>query len=176
MEYLYGYINSNKKSDESKEFKFNNTSYYSLNDGIVYFDDGKTSCQADAKKGVNMFRMDSIDVPVLGMIENMAYFTPEELPDNKYYIFGKEGAKELAQNDPRLALIFIPRGAGRNQHGRCRRRPESSVICISTRGRHLGSAFAGATNTSLPGPSMRLTQALAISGGKERLLGLRPSR
>ena len=50
--YLYGYINSNKKSDESKKFKFNNTSYYSLNDGIVYFDDGKTSCQADAKKGV----------------------------------------------------------------------------------------------------------------------------
>ena len=48
--YLYGYINSNKKSDESKKFKFNNTSYYSLNDGIVYFDDGKTSCQADAKK------------------------------------------------------------------------------------------------------------------------------
>ena len=50
--YLYGYINSNKKSDKSNEFKFNNTSYYSLNDGIVYFDDGKTSCQADAKKGV----------------------------------------------------------------------------------------------------------------------------
>ena len=50
--YLYGYINSDKKSDKSKKFKFNNTSYYSLNDGIVYFDDGKTSCQADAKKGV----------------------------------------------------------------------------------------------------------------------------
>ena len=50
--YLYGYINPNKKSSESKKFKFNNTSYYSLNDGIVYFDDGKTSCQADAKKGV----------------------------------------------------------------------------------------------------------------------------
>ena len=50
--YLYGYINSNKKNDKSKKFKFNNTSYYSLNDGIVYFDDGKTSCQADAKKGV----------------------------------------------------------------------------------------------------------------------------
>ena len=50
--YLYGYINPNKKSNESKKFKFNNTSYYSLNDGIVYFDDGKTSCQADAKKGV----------------------------------------------------------------------------------------------------------------------------
>ena len=48
-----------------------------------------------AKKGVNMFRMDSINVPVLGIVENMAYFTPEELPSNKYYIFGKEGAKNL---------------------------------------------------------------------------------
>lgn len=51
---------------------------------------------ADAKKGVAMFQQDSINVPVLGIIENMAYFTPEELPNNKYYIFGKEGAKNLA--------------------------------------------------------------------------------
>lgn len=51
---------------------------------------------ADAKKGVSMFLQDNINVPVLGIIENMAYFTPEELPDNKYYIFGKEGAKNLA--------------------------------------------------------------------------------
>ncbi len=52
---------------------------------------------ADAKKGVGMFKMDSINVPVLGIVENMAYFTPEELPNNKYYIFGKEGAKNLSQ-------------------------------------------------------------------------------
>lgn len=51
---------------------------------------------ADAKKGVAMFQQDSINVPVLGIIENMAYFTPDELPNNKYYIFGKEGAKNLA--------------------------------------------------------------------------------
>lgn len=51
---------------------------------------------ADVRKGVNMFRMDSINVPVLGLVENMAYFTPEELPDNKYYIFGKEGARNLS--------------------------------------------------------------------------------
>ncbi|MBU2950756.1 Mrp/NBP35 family ATP-binding protein [Tamlana agarivorans] len=51
---------------------------------------------ADAKKGVAMFQQESINVPVLGLIENMAYFTPEELPDNKYFIFGKEGAKNLA--------------------------------------------------------------------------------
>ena len=53
---------------------------------------------ADARKGVAMFQQESIDVPVLGIIENMAYFTPEELPDNKYYIFGKEGAKNLAED------------------------------------------------------------------------------
>lgn len=51
---------------------------------------------ADARKGVAMFQQDSINVPVLGIVENMAYFTPAELPDNKYYIFGKEGAKNLA--------------------------------------------------------------------------------
>jgi ATP-binding protein involved in chromosome partitioning len=51
---------------------------------------------ADAKKGVSMFISEAINVPVLGIIENMAYFTPEELPENKYYIFGKEGAKNLA--------------------------------------------------------------------------------
>ena len=53
---------------------------------------------ADAKKGVAMFQQDSINVPVLGIIENMAYFTPEELSENKYYIFGKEGAKHLAED------------------------------------------------------------------------------
>ena len=63
---------------------------------------------ADAQKGVNMFRMDSIDVPVLGMIENMSYFTPEELPNNKYYIFGKEGAKGLAEQMDIDLLAEIP--------------------------------------------------------------------
>lgn len=53
---------------------------------------------ADARKGVAMFQQESINVPVLGIIENMAYFTPEELPENKYYIFGKEGAKNLAED------------------------------------------------------------------------------
>jgi ATP-binding protein involved in chromosome partitioning len=52
---------------------------------------------ADAQKGVSMFKMPNINVPVLGIIENMAYFTPAELPENKYYIFGKDGAKNLAE-------------------------------------------------------------------------------
>jgi len=53
---------------------------------------------ADARKGVAMFQQESINVPVLGIVENMAYFTPEELPNNKYYIFGKEGAKHLSED------------------------------------------------------------------------------
>jgi len=53
---------------------------------------------ADAKKGVAMFQQDAINVPVLGIVENMAYFTPAELPENKYYIFGREGAQNLAQD------------------------------------------------------------------------------
>lgn len=53
---------------------------------------------ADVKKGIAMFQMESINIPVLGLIENMAYFTPEELPDNKYYIFGKQGAQYMAED------------------------------------------------------------------------------
>ncbi|WP_286752736.1 MULTISPECIES: Mrp/NBP35 family ATP-binding protein [Sphingobacterium] len=52
---------------------------------------------ADAVKGIGMFLMDSINIPLLGVIENMAYFTPAELPENKYYIFGKDGGKRLAE-------------------------------------------------------------------------------
>ena len=52
----------------------------------------------DARKGVSMFKQENINVPVLGIIENMAYFTPEELPQNKYYLFGKEGAKNLSND------------------------------------------------------------------------------
>lgn len=64
---------------------------------------------ADARKGVNMFTNDKINVPVLGLIENMAWFTPAELPENKYYIFGKEGGKRLAEelNIPLLGQIPI---------------------------------------------------------------------
>lgn len=63
---------------------------------------------ADARKGVAMFRMPSINVPVLGIVENMSWFTPEELPDNKYYIFGKDGAKLLAEQQNVKLLGSIP--------------------------------------------------------------------
>ena len=66
--------------------------------GAVVVSTPQTIALADAKKGVAMFRQESINVPVLGVIENMAYFTPKELPQNKYYIFGKEGAKNLAED------------------------------------------------------------------------------
>jgi ATP-binding protein involved in chromosome partitioning len=63
---------------------------------------------ADGKKGVAMFQQESINVPVLGIIENMAYFTPEELPENKYYIFGQDGAKHLAEDIKTEFLGEIP--------------------------------------------------------------------
>ena len=66
--------------------------------GAVVVSTPQNVALADAKKGVAMFQQDSINVPVLGIIENMAYFTPAELPDNKYFIFGKAGAKHLAED------------------------------------------------------------------------------
>ena len=64
---------------------------------------------ADARKGINMFTKEKVNVPILGLVENMAWFTPAELPENKYYIFGKEGAKRLAEemNVPLLGQIPI---------------------------------------------------------------------
>ena len=66
--------------------------------GAVVVSTPQNVALADARRGVGMFRQENIDVPVLGIIENMSYFTPAELPDNKYYIFGKEGAKNLAED------------------------------------------------------------------------------
>lgn len=62
---------------------------------------------ADARKGIDMYRNEKVNVPILGLVENMAWFTPAELPGNKYYIFGKEGCKRLAaeMNTPLLAQI-----------------------------------------------------------------------
>jgi ATP-binding protein involved in chromosome partitioning len=62
---------------------------------------------ADATKGLAMFKQPQINVPILGVVENMAYFTPEELPENKYYIFGKDGGKNLAEkfNVPLLGQV-----------------------------------------------------------------------
>ena len=76
--------------------------------GAVIVSTPQNIALADAKKGVAMFQQESIQVPVLGIVENMAYFTPEELPDNKYYIFGKDGAKHLAEDIDTKFLGEIP--------------------------------------------------------------------
>jgi ATP-binding protein involved in chromosome partitioning len=76
--------------------------------GAVIVSTPQNIALADAKKGVAMFQQENINVPVLGIIENMAYFTPEELPDNKYYIFGKDGAKNLAEDIKTKFLGEIP--------------------------------------------------------------------
>ncbi|MEI6487673.1 MAG: Mrp/NBP35 family ATP-binding protein [Bacteroidota bacterium] len=75
--------------------------------GVVIVSTPQNVALADAQKGVSMFMMPKIDVPVLGIVENMSYFTPAELPNNKYYIFGKDGAKKLAEklNIPLLGEI-----------------------------------------------------------------------
>lgn len=76
--------------------------------GAVVVSTPQNVALADAKKGIAMFRQENIQVPVLGVIENMAYFTPAELPENKYYIFGREGAKNLAQDEQVPFLGDIP--------------------------------------------------------------------
>lgn len=80
--------------------------------GVVVVSTPQAVALADAKKGVAMFQMANINIPILGLVENMAYFTPAELPENKYYIFGKDGAKNLAEklNIPLLAQIPLIQG------------------------------------------------------------------
>lgn len=75
--------------------------------GAVIVSTPQNVALADARKGIDMYRNEKVNVPILGLVENMAYFTPAELPNNKYYIFGKDGAKNLAKemNCPLLAQI-----------------------------------------------------------------------
>ena len=75
--------------------------------GAVIVSTPQSVALADARKGIDMYRNDKVNVPILGMVENMAWYTPAELPENKYYIFGKEGCKKLAEelNIPLLAQI-----------------------------------------------------------------------
>ncbi|WP_456421816.1 Mrp/NBP35 family ATP-binding protein [Lutibacter sp.] len=76
--------------------------------GVVIVSTPQAIALADAKKGVAMFKQEDINVPVLGIVENMSYFTPAELPDNKYYIFGKDGAKNLAKDIETAFLGEVP--------------------------------------------------------------------
>jgi ATP-binding protein involved in chromosome partitioning len=76
--------------------------------GVVVVSTPQQVALADAKKGIAMFGQAQIKVPILGLIENMSYFTPAELPDNKYYLFGKEGVKKLAEEYDLPLLAQIP--------------------------------------------------------------------
>jgi ATP-binding protein involved in chromosome partitioning len=85
--------------------------------GVVIVSTPQPIALADAKRGVAMFQQENINVPVLGIIENMSYFTPEELPENKYYIFGKSGAKELSEDLNTTFLGEIPLVQGIREAG-----------------------------------------------------------
>ena len=76
--------------------------------GAIVVTTPQDAALADAIKGISMFRSDKIDVPVIGLVENMSWFTPAELPDNKYYIFGKNGGKKLAEKMEVPLLGQIP--------------------------------------------------------------------
>jgi ATP-binding protein involved in chromosome partitioning len=76
--------------------------------GVIVVTTPQTVALADAKKGVAMFSQAQLKVPVIGLVENMSYFTPAELPDNKYYIFGKDGGKHLAEEFDIPLLGQIP--------------------------------------------------------------------
>ena len=76
--------------------------------GVVIVTTPQPVALADAKKGIAMFSQAQINVPIIGLIENMAYFTPAELPENKYYIFGKEGGRKLAEEYELNFLGQIP--------------------------------------------------------------------
>jgi ATP-binding protein involved in chromosome partitioning len=85
--------------------------------GVVIVSTPQEVALADVIKGINMFTGDKINVPVLGIVENMSWFTPEELPDNKYYIFGKEGCKKLAEELDIELLGQIPIVQGIRESG-----------------------------------------------------------
>lgn len=85
--------------------------------GVLIVSTPQDVALADVVKGINMFKGDKINVPVLGIIENMSWFTPEELPDNKYYIFGKEGCKKLSEKMGIPLLGEIPLVQGIRESG-----------------------------------------------------------
>jgi ATP-binding protein involved in chromosome partitioning len=76
--------------------------------GVVIVSTPQAIAAADARKAIMMFKQPQINVPILGIVENMAYFTPQELPENKYYIFGKGGAHQMAEQFDLPFLGEIP--------------------------------------------------------------------
>ncbi len=91
---------------------------------------------SDVRKAASMFKQNQIKVPILGIVENMAWFTPEELPENKYYIFGKEGGKKFAEEINAFLLGQIPLVMGVSESG------DSGIPAASLEGSALNKAFA----------------------------------
>ncbi len=119
---------------------------------------------ADAIKGINMFKNQSINVPLLGLVENMAWFTPEELPNNKYFIFGKEGCKKLAEDRNIPLLGQIPLVQSIREGG------DSGVPAALDEHSPMGKAFAELTQNvitqlNLRNQTMAPTQKVEIKEG-----------
>ncbi len=96
--------------------------------GAVIVSTPQAVALADVEKGVNMFRNESINKPILGLIENMAWFTPEELPENRYYIFGKDGGARMAEKYGIPLLGQIPLVQGIRESG-----DEGEPVALSSR-------------------------------------------
>ena len=119
---------------------------------------------ADAIKGINMFKTESINVPLLGLVENMAWFTPEELPENKYYIFGKEGCKKLAEDRKIPLLGQIPLVQSIREGG------DAGVPAAADEKSIMGQAFAALTTEvikqlEIRNSTMGATQIVQIKEG-----------
>ena len=108
---------------------------------------------ADAKKGIGMFLMPAINVPILGVVENMAYFTPAELPDNKYYIFGQGGGQRLAQTLDVPFLGEIPLLKGISDSGDA--------------GKPIVLEEGGVMNTAFMEMARRVAQQVSISNAQK---------
>ena len=85
--------------------------------GVVMVTTPQSVAYIDAVKAMNMFRLSNVNVPILGVVENMSWFTPDELPDNKYFIFGKGGGKELAEKGETVLLGQVPITMGVREGG-----------------------------------------------------------
>lgn len=103
--------------------------------GVVIVSTPQEVALADVIKGINMFAGEKINVPVLGIVENMSWFTPEELPDNRYYIFGKEGCKNLAEEMGIALLGQVPIVQGIRESG------DSGMPVALSAGNPSGEAF-----------------------------------
>ena len=117
---------------------------------------------ADCRKGIDMFQNEKINVPVLGLVENMAWFTPAELPQNKYYLFGREGVKNLSEelNIPLLAQIPVVQGiCEQGDNGEPIVRNYDSMVGPA----FLSLAQAVVTQTHLRNTSLPKTQRVEVS-------------